>query len=83
MWNTLTNHLEVVYGAALALVIVVLLTPAVGGMARMLGVVDRPGARRLNRSSVPRLGGLALSTLGTLFLVPALYALLAHKKGSA
>jgi len=60
MWETLTNHLEVLYGAALALVIVVLLTPAVGGMARMLGVVDRPGMRRLNRSPVPRLGGLAL-----------------------
>ena len=60
MWNTLTDHLEVVYGAALALVIVVLLTPAVGGMARMLGVVDRPGTRRLNRNAVPRLGGLAL-----------------------
>jgi len=60
VWETLTDHLEVVYGAVLALVIVVLLTPAVGGMARMLGVVDRPGARRLNRGSVPRLGGLAL-----------------------
>ena len=60
VWPTLTDHLEVVYGAVLALVIVVLLTPAVGGMARMLGVVDRPGARRVNRGSVPRLGGLAL-----------------------
>src|SRR6188508_3825234 len=60
VWQTLTDHLEVLYGAALALVIVVLLTPAVGGMARMLGVVDRPGARRVNRGSVPRLGGLAL-----------------------
>jgi UDP-GlcNAc:undecaprenyl-phosphate/decaprenyl-phosphate GlcNAc-1-phosphate transferase len=60
MWNTLTDHLEVVYGAALALVIVILLTPAVGGMARMLGVVDQPGTRRLNRNAVPRLGGLAL-----------------------
>src|SRR6185437_11265166 len=58
--TTLTDHPEVVYGAALALLIVVLLTPAVGGMARMLGVVDRPGARRVNRSPVPRLGGLAL-----------------------
>src|SRR5437762_14323617 len=29
-------------------------------MARMLGVVDRPGSRRLNRRTVPRLGGLAL-----------------------
>src|SRR5205809_3386842 len=60
MWETLTDHLEVLYGAVLALGIVILLTPAVGGMARLLGVVDRPGARRLNRSSVPRLGGLAL-----------------------
>ena len=60
VWTTLTDHLEVVYSAALALLIVVLLTPAVGGMARMLGVVDRPGARRVNRSPVPRLGGLAL-----------------------
>src|SRR4051812_47553592 len=29
-------------------------------MARMLGVVDRPGGRRLNRNPIPRLGGLAL-----------------------
>ena len=60
VWETLTDNPEVVYGAVLALVIVVLLTPAVGGMARMLGAVDRPGARRVNRGSVPRLGGLAL-----------------------
>jgi UDP-GlcNAc:undecaprenyl-phosphate GlcNAc-1-phosphate transferase len=60
MWNTLTDNPEVVYGAVLALVIVVLLTPAVGGMARLLGVVDRPGLRRLNRGTVPRLGGIAL-----------------------
>ena len=36
---------EVVWGALIALVIVVLLTPAVGGMARLLGVVDRRGGR--------------------------------------
>src|SRR3954447_389196 len=46
-----------------------MLTPAVGGMARLLGVVDRPDGRRLNRSPIPRLGGLALF-LGV--LVPAL-----------
>jgi UDP-GlcNAc:undecaprenyl-phosphate GlcNAc-1-phosphate transferase len=51
---------EVLYGAAIAFVIVVLLTPAVGGMARMLGAVDRPDARRLNRRPIPRLGGLAI-----------------------
>jgi UDP-GlcNAc:undecaprenyl-phosphate GlcNAc-1-phosphate transferase len=58
--DTLADNLEVIWGALLALVIVVLLTPAVGGMARLLGVVDRPEARRINRRPVPRLGGLAL-----------------------
>ena len=58
--HELADHLEVIYGAAVALVIVVLLTPAVGGMARLLGVVDRPGGRRLNVRPIPRLGGLAL-----------------------
>jgi UDP-GlcNAc:undecaprenyl-phosphate GlcNAc-1-phosphate transferase len=60
MLHTLADHLEVIWGALLACVIVILLTPAVGGMARLLGVVDRPDARRLNRSPVPRLGGIAL-----------------------
>jgi UDP-GlcNAc:undecaprenyl-phosphate GlcNAc-1-phosphate transferase len=60
MLHTLADHLEIIWGALLAAAIVVLLTPAVGGMARLLGVVDRPEGRRLNRSAVPRLGGLAL-----------------------
>jgi UDP-GlcNAc:undecaprenyl-phosphate/decaprenyl-phosphate GlcNAc-1-phosphate transferase len=65
----LHDHLQVVWGALVALVVVVLLTPAVGGMARLLGAVDAPGGRRLNRSPVPRLGGVALF-LG--IFVPAL-----------
>src|SRR5256714_3727621 len=67
--DQLDKHLQVVWGALVALVVVVLLTPAVGGMARLLGAVDAPGGRRLNRSPVPRLGGLALF-LG--IFVPAL-----------
>src|SRR5919202_6329608 len=69
MLRTRADHVEVIWGAALALAIVVLLTPAVGGMARLLGVVDAPEARRLNRRAVPRLGGVALF-LG--IFVPAL-----------
>jgi UDP-GlcNAc:undecaprenyl-phosphate GlcNAc-1-phosphate transferase len=69
MWQTFSDHLEILWGAIAALVIVVALTPAVGGMARLLGVVDEPGGRRVNRRTVPRLGGLALF-LG--FVVPAL-----------
>jgi UDP-GlcNAc:undecaprenyl-phosphate/decaprenyl-phosphate GlcNAc-1-phosphate transferase len=67
--DQLDKHLQVVWGALVALVVVVLLTPAVGGMARLLGAVDAPGGRRLNRSPIPRLGGLALF-LG--IFVPAL-----------
>ena len=67
--HVLGDHLQVVWGALVALVVVVLLTPAVGGMARLLGVVDLPGGRRVNRAPIPRLGGLALF-LG--IFVPAL-----------
>ncbi|HEY7731287.1 MAG TPA: MraY family glycosyltransferase [Gaiellaceae bacterium] len=69
MLDELRSNPEVLYGAAIALLVVALLTPAVGGMARLLGVVDRPDGRRLNRRPVPRLGGLAIF-LG--ILVPAL-----------
>ncbi len=69
MLRTIADHLQVLYGAAVALLIVVLLTPAVGGMARMLGAVDRPEGRRLNVNPIPRLGGIALF-LG--IFVPAL-----------
>ena len=58
--DALRDHPEVLYGAAVALLIVILLTPAVGGMARLLGVVDRPERRRLNLNPIPRLGGLSL-----------------------
>src|SRR5262249_59126622 len=68
-WDKLTDHPEVIWAGLLALVIVVLLTPAVGGMARLLGVVDEPGGRRLHKRPIPRLGGLALF-LGV--IVPAL-----------
>ncbi len=67
--DQLADHLGVLWGALVAFGVVVLLTPAVGGMARRLGVVDAPGGRRVNQLPVPRLGGLALF-LG--LLVPAL-----------
>jgi UDP-GlcNAc:undecaprenyl-phosphate GlcNAc-1-phosphate transferase len=67
--DELGDHLGVLWGALVAFAVVVLLTPAVGGMARRLGVVDVPGGRRVNQLPVPRLGGLALF-LG--MLVPAL-----------
>src|SRR5438067_4210640 len=69
VWRQLTDHLQVLHGAAAALAIVLLLTPAVGRSARYLRLIDRPQEGERSRSSIPRLGGLALF-LG--ILVPSL-----------
>jgi UDP-GlcNAc:undecaprenyl-phosphate GlcNAc-1-phosphate transferase len=69
MWDELRAAPEVVWGFGLALVLVLLLTPAAGGMARLVGAVDNPERRRLNRLPIPRLGGIALFLA---ILVPAL-----------
>jgi UDP-GlcNAc:undecaprenyl-phosphate GlcNAc-1-phosphate transferase len=58
--HTLSGNLEVVWGALAAFALVVVLTPAIGDVARRFGVVDSPGGRRVNRLPVPRLGGVAL-----------------------
>jgi UDP-GlcNAc:undecaprenyl-phosphate/decaprenyl-phosphate GlcNAc-1-phosphate transferase len=68
--DTLRDNLDVVWGFLVALTVVLVLTPAVGRVARILGVVDEPGeSRRIHLRAVPRLGGLALF-LG--LFVPAL-----------
>jgi len=70
MWQTLRDNPEVLWGFLLALVVVLVLTPAVGRFARILGVVDEPGERRrIHLHAVPRLGGIAL-LLG--IFIPAL-----------
>jgi UDP-GlcNAc:undecaprenyl-phosphate GlcNAc-1-phosphate transferase len=70
MLETLGNHLDVLWGLFAALGIVLVLTPAVGRVARVLGVVDEPGEqRRMHLRAVPRLGGLGIF-LG--IFVPAL-----------
>jgi UDP-GlcNAc:undecaprenyl-phosphate GlcNAc-1-phosphate transferase len=60
VWQHLTDHLEVIWGALVAAAIVLVLTPAVGSAARYLRLVDRPREGERERPSVPRLGGLAL-----------------------
>lgn len=61
MWEEFTEHLDVLWGFVVALGVVLVLTPAVGRVGRVLGVVDEPGeARRMHLRAVPRLGGLAI-----------------------
>ena len=70
MWETLRDNPEVLWAFLLALAVVLVLTPAVGRLSRILGVVDEPGERRrIHLRPIPRLGGIAL-LLG--IFVPAL-----------
>jgi UDP-GlcNAc:undecaprenyl-phosphate GlcNAc-1-phosphate transferase len=65
-----TSNTDVLWGFLVALAVVLVLTPAVGRVARVLGVVDQPDEkRRVHLRAVPRLGGLAIF-LG--LFVPAL-----------
>jgi UDP-GlcNAc:undecaprenyl-phosphate/decaprenyl-phosphate GlcNAc-1-phosphate transferase len=64
------DHMDVLWGFLVALAVVLVLTPAVGRVARVLGVVDQPDEkRRIHLRAVPRLGGLGIF-LG--LFVPAL-----------
>jgi UDP-GlcNAc:undecaprenyl-phosphate/decaprenyl-phosphate GlcNAc-1-phosphate transferase len=61
MLKTFENHLDVLWAFLVALGVVIVLTPAVGRVARVLGIVDEPlERRRIHLQAVPRLGGLAL-----------------------
>src|SRR6478609_10514139 len=60
VWEQLTDHPQVLWGALSALVIVLVLTPAVGRAARYLRLADRPVEGVRARHEIPRLGGLAL-----------------------
>ncbi len=62
-------------GPLLTFAAALLLTPAVGRLARRLGIVDRPGGRRIHRGITPRLGGaavLAAFFIGFLVFLPEL-----------
>ena len=67
MWDELRDTPEVVWGFAIALGIVLLLTPAIGQMARRIGAVDVPEPRRLNEQGyiVPGLGDAGDRLYGT------------------
>src|SRR4029078_3899411 len=55
MWATLRDHLDVVWGFLVALAVVLVLTPAVGRVARGLGIVDEaPERRRRHVHAAPR-----------------------------
>ena len=62
--QSLKDLLADTYGAllgfGLAMVIVWVLTPVVGDVARRIGVLDQPGGRKIHAAPIPRLGGIAI-----------------------
>jgi UDP-GlcNAc:undecaprenyl-phosphate/decaprenyl-phosphate GlcNAc-1-phosphate transferase len=68
----MTTTLIPILSAITAAIVVLVLTPASMVLARRLGAVDRPSARRIHERPVPRLGGVAI-VLG--FLLPVLWFL--------
>ena len=68
----MTTTLIPILSAIAAAVVVLILTPATMALARRVGAVDQPSARRIHDRPIPRLGGVAI-LIG--FLVPALWFL--------
>lgn len=63
------SHLLLLLGTAVLLALV--LTPAVRALARRWNVVDPPGGRKIHTTSVPRVGGVAITLAMVLALAGA------------
>ena len=68
----MTTTLIPILSAIAAAIVVLILTPATMAIARRVGAVDQPSARRIHDRPIPRLGGMAI-VIG--FLLPALWFL--------
>ncbi len=65
-----TRAAVIAFVVAAAIVFVV--TPTIGSIARIVGAMDEPNARKIHADPIPRLGGLAIF-FG--FMIPALFFL--------
>lgn len=73
-WESLLAFCSAAIGA-------IVLTPVAIRIARAMGVVDLPNARKIHQSPVPRCGGLAIA-LASLFVIVPLLLTSAHTYGS-
>jgi UDP-GlcNAc:undecaprenyl-phosphate GlcNAc-1-phosphate transferase len=65
----LDDNAKVILGFLMATAIVFIITPTVGSIARLVGAMDEPDARKIHDDPIPRLGGIAIF-FG--FIIPAL-----------
>lgn len=60
MFSNLALWIRLILAALVAYLICFAVTPAVKRFAQMIGAVDQPGDRRVNKVPIPRMGGLAI-----------------------
>ncbi len=64
---------QVIFAFIIAWVAALLLVPMVRRVALKLGLVDRPGGRKIHKRPVPRVGGIALFLSGLIGALPFLF----------
>lgn len=60
MFSSMALWMKLILAAAVAFVICFLMTPPVKRFAELIGAVDQPSERRINKVPIPRMGGLAI-----------------------
>lgn len=73
LYGQLTNWMIVALAIVLTFVAALIFTPWVIRFAVAIGAIDMPGNRRINKTPIPRMGGIAIITafmLGVILFVP-------------
>ena len=73
LYGLLSNWMTVALAVVLTFVAALLFTPPVIRFAVSIGAIDMPGNRRINKTPIPRMGGIAIVTaffLGVVLFVP-------------
>ncbi len=60
MFSNMALWLKLILAAGVAFGVCFLMTPPVKRFAEMIGAVDHPSERRVNKTPIPRMGGLAI-----------------------
>ena len=60
MFSSMALWLQLILAALLAFLVSYFMTPYVKRFAELVGAVDQPSARRINKVPIPRMGGLAI-----------------------
>jgi len=58
--NLIFSHKTYLGCLILSLIIALIITPLIARLAKKLGIIDLPGARKIHTKEVPRMGGIAI-----------------------